>query len=199
MPEPPQPPAATSDYAALSAGWAALLGAILVGARDRGEEPVRAMETVPIGVATFALAKLISKEKIAAPERAYFVEEGADGQRRPRGRGVRYVIGELLTCTRCTGMWAALGLTGLRVLRPREARVVNTLLGASAVNDFLQGCFTWTSARTNVAQVAEQREREEPPSRPDAGGGLRTPTALRPPDFKSSASTDSATPAGGGV
>jgi hypothetical protein len=152
----PSAPVSPRDYVALTAGWTSLLGAVLVGARDRGEEPVKPAEAIPIGVATFALAKLISKEKVAAPERALFLDE----DRRPKGTGLRYAIGDLLTCTRCTGMWAALGLTGLRVLRPREARVVTTLLGASAVNDFLQGCFTWTSARTNVAQVVEQRERE---------------------------------------
>jgi hypothetical protein len=154
----PSAPVSTRDYAALTAGWASLLGAVLVGARDKGEEPVRSTEIVPLGVATFALAKLISKEKITAPERAVFVDEHA----RPKGSGLRYAAGELITCTRCTGLWAALGLTGLRVLRPREARVVTTLLGASAVNDFLQGCFSWTSARTNVAQAVEERARVAP-------------------------------------
>lgn len=146
-------PVSARDYAALTAGWTSLLGAVLVGARDRGETPVHPSEAIPLGVATFALAKLVSKEKITAPERALFVDE----QRGPKGTGLRYAIGDLLTCTRCTGMWAALGLTGLRVLRPREARVVTTLLGASAVNDFLQGCFTWTSARTNAATRAVER------------------------------------------
>lgn len=156
MPTPSDPPVSPRDYAALTAGWSTLLAAVLVGARDKGEEPVKSSEIVPLGIATFALAKLISKEKIAAPERALLVDELG----RPKGTGVRYALGELVTCTRCTGTWAALGLTGLRVLRPREARVVTTLLGATAVNDFLQGCFSWTSARTNVAQSAAERARE---------------------------------------
>jgi hypothetical protein len=156
----PSAPVSARDYAALTAGWTSLLGAVLFGARDRGEEPIKPIETIPLGVATFALAKLISKEKITAPERALFLDE----HRNPKGTGLRYAVGDLLGCTRCVGMWAALGLTGLRVTRPREARVVTTLLGATAVNDFLQGCFTWTSARTNVAQVVEQRERESVPA-----------------------------------
>jgi hypothetical protein len=56
-------PTNPSDYAALSAGWGALMGALLVAARDKGEEPVRAAETLPLGLATFALAKMVSKEK----------------------------------------------------------------------------------------------------------------------------------------
>jgi hypothetical protein len=33
------------------------------------------------------------------------------------------------------------------VLRPREARVVTTVLGASAVNDVAQASFTWLCAK----------------------------------------------------
>ena len=59
-------PVRASDYAALSAGWGALLGAVLVAARDKGDEPVRSAEVVPLGLATFALSKLVAKEKVDA-------------------------------------------------------------------------------------------------------------------------------------
>jgi hypothetical protein len=144
-------PVGPRDYAALSAGWASMLGALLVAARDRGEDPVPSMEVVPLGLATFALAKLVAKEKVAAEIREPFVEETGHG-RRPRGSGLRYAVGELITCTRCVGFWSALGLTGLRVLRPREARVVTTVLGASAVNDAAQASFTWLCAKATTAQ-----------------------------------------------
>jgi hypothetical protein len=146
-------PASTVDYAALSAGWGAMLGALLVAARDKGDEPVRATEIVPLGIATFALAKLVSKEKVDAWVREPFVEETADG-RRPKGEGLRYAVGEMLTCTRCVGVWSALGLTALRVVRPREARVVTTVLGASAVNDVAQAGFAWLAARSNAVPSA---------------------------------------------
>ena len=126
-----------------------MLGALLVAARDKGDEPVRATEIVPLGIATFALAKLVSKEKVDAWVREPFVEETADG-RRPKGEGLRYAVGEMLTCTRCVGVWSALGLTALRVVRPREARVVTTVLGASAVNDVAQAGFAWLAARSNA-------------------------------------------------
>jgi hypothetical protein len=144
-----QTPVHSADYAALSAGWGALLGAVLVAARDKGNEPVSTAEVLPIGLAAFALAKLVSKEKVDAWVREPFVEERPDG-RRPKGTGMRYAVGEMLTCTRCVGVWSALGLTALRVTRPREARVVNVVLGASAVNDFLQSGFTWLCARANA-------------------------------------------------
>jgi hypothetical protein len=147
------PPARPADYAALSAGWGAALGTVLIAARDKGEEPVRAGEILPLGVATFALSKLVAKEKVDRWVREPFVEERADGDRVPKGRGLRYAIGELLTCTRCVGTWSALGLVALRVSRPREARVVNAVLGASAVNDWAQAGFNWVCAKSNAAQT----------------------------------------------
>src|SRR3954447_3525904 len=140
------------DYATLSAGYAAGAAAVLLAARDHGEQIVHPAEIVPLGVAAFALSKLISKEKIDSWMREPFVEELPDGERRPKGRRMRYAIGELLTCTRCVGAWSSLGLVGLRLRRPREARIVTTLLGTSAVNDWLQAGFTYVCAQGNAAQ-----------------------------------------------
>jgi hypothetical protein len=140
------------DYAALSAGYASLAAGLLLATRDRGEEPMGPAEFLPLGVATFTLAKMISKEKVETWVREPFVEELPDGERRPKGRRLRYAVGELLTCSRCMGAWSSLALVGLRVTRPREARIVTTLLGATAVNDFLQSGFTYMCAKGNAAQ-----------------------------------------------
>lgn len=140
------------DYAALSAGYGALLGALVLGARERPERVAR--EEIPaLGFATFALAKLIAKEKVETWVREPFVEETPHG-RRPKGTRLRYAVGELLTCTRCVGAWSSLALVGLRVARPREARVVTAVLATSAMNDFLQTGFAWACARTDAAQSA---------------------------------------------
>jgi uncharacterized protein DUF1360 len=160
--ERPDPrPVRPRDYATLSAGWGAALGTLLLASRGKGEEPVRPIEILPLGVATFALSKLVAKEKVDAWVREPFVEERPDGERRPRGRGLRYAVGELLTCTRCVGTWSALGLVALRVTRPREARVVSAVLGASAVNDVAQAGFTWVCAKSNAAQTSSQAEASE--------------------------------------
>jgi Protein of unknown function (DUF1360) len=157
-------PVSSTDYAALSAGWGALLGALLVAARDKGEEPVRAGEVLPLGLATFALSKLVAKEKVDAWVREPFVDEGE-----PKGTGVRYAVGELITCTRCVGVWSALGLTALRVTRPREARVVNAVLGASAINDAAQAAFSWLCGRANASGTPPQRAPQQRFSRAPAG------------------------------
>src|SRR3954447_9163330 len=146
------PPARARDYATLSAGWGAALGTLLLASRDKGDEPVKPAEIVPLGVATFALSKLVAKEKVDKWVREPFVDERPDGERRPKGSGLRYAVGELLTCTRCVGTWSALGLVALRVTRPREARVVSAVLGVSAVNDFAQSGFNWICAKSNAAQ-----------------------------------------------
>ncbi|HWI71263.1 MAG TPA: DUF1360 domain-containing protein, partial [Baekduia sp.] len=77
------------DYAALSAGYGALTGALLVAARSRDAEPIRPAELPLMGLATFALAKLVAKEKVDSWVREPFLEEGADGRRRPKGRRLR--------------------------------------------------------------------------------------------------------------
>ena len=75
------------------------------------------------------------------------VEEGDD--KRPKGRRLRYAVGELMTCTRCMGAWSALGLVGLRLYAPRAGRTVTTVLAASAGNDALQAGFSWLCSRAN--------------------------------------------------
>jgi uncharacterized protein DUF1360 len=144
------PPARPVDYAALSAGWGAALATVLLASRDKGEEPVRPAEIVPLGVATFALSKLVAKEKVDRWVREPFVEEGPDGERRPKGRGLRYAVGELLTCTRCTGAWSALALIGLRLHAPAIGRTVATVLATSAGNDFMHAAFSYVCARANA-------------------------------------------------
>jgi hypothetical protein len=151
------------DYAALSAGYGALLGALVVATRDGGSDPVRPIELPVLGLATFALSKLVAKEKVETWMREPFLEERPDGQRRPKGRRLRYAVGELVSCTRCIGSWSALGLVGLRLLRPREAGVVLPVLASAAVNDWLQSGFTTLCAQANL----NQQRADAPP--PEAG------------------------------
>src|SRR4051812_5590889 len=141
------------DYAAISATYGALLATLVLAARERGEEVLRPTEFVPLGIATFALTKVISREKVETWMRRPFVEER---EGRPKGRRLRFAVGELLTCTRCLGAWSALGLTALRLTRPRESRVVTTALATSAVNDFLFAAFAWLCAASEATEARRQ-------------------------------------------
>jgi len=140
-------PTQPADYAALTLTYASLLGGLAYAARSR--DPLERAELVPLTAATFALAKLVGKEKVETWVRAPFLEETPEGKR-PKGRGLRFAVGELLGCTRCLGAWSALGLVGLRLLAPETSRTVTTVLAASAGNDFLQTGFAWATARADV-------------------------------------------------
>jgi Protein of unknown function (DUF1360) len=142
-----QTPTEATDYAALTTVYGALLGAAAVNARSR--EPVPRSEVPVLAAATFALSKLIVHEKVESWIREPFVDE-RNGSRRPKGRRLRYAVGELLTCTRCTGAWSALGLVALRLHAPATGRTVATVLAASAGSDMLHAGFSWLCAGANT-------------------------------------------------
>lgn len=137
------------DYAAINAVYAGLFAGVLYATRDRaGEDPIAVRELVPLSAATFALSKVIAREKAGTWLREPFVEQ--DGHEpRPTGRRLQRAVGELVTCTRCVGAWSALGVVGLRVASPHIGRTVSTVLAASAANDWAQAGFRWLCQRTD--------------------------------------------------
>ena len=151
----PEKPTEPADYRRLNAVYGALLTGLIVASRERArdENPIPPAEMVPLGVATFALAKVIAKEKVATWVREPFVEQTADHKpKHPRGERLQHAIGELMTCTRCVGAWSALGLVGLRTLSPPAGRMVTNILVASAINDFMQAGFQLVTGKADGAQ-----------------------------------------------
>jgi hypothetical protein len=170
-------PTARSDYALLSGTYLALLGGLAASAsRDPKGAQIPAGEIVPLAAATFALSKMVVHEKVESWMRAPFVDERPEG-RKPKGRRLRYAIGELLTCTRCTGAWTALGLVGLRLHAPRTARVVTTVLATSAGNDFAHSAFSLLCGTAMRADPEAQATRPEAPG--DGAGHPRRARAGR--------------------
>jgi hypothetical protein len=155
-----QTPTEAVDYAVLTSAYGALLGAVALSARER--EPVSHAELPILAAASFALSKLIVHEKAESWIRQPFVDERA-GRRRPKGRRLRYAVGELLTCTRCTGAWSALALVALRLHAPATGRTVATVLASSAGNDMLHAGFQWLCAGANTQERAA-KEPAEPPT-----------------------------------
>jgi len=145
-----EPPTEPYDYMALNAVFGALLASVVVAARERtrNSEPLTSRDLAVTGAATFALSKVIARERIGTWVRDPFVEEEDGGK--PRGRGLRHAVGELLTCTRCVGAWSALGLVGLRLTSPATGRVVNDVLAVSAMNDWLQASFKLLCAKVDT-------------------------------------------------
>jgi hypothetical protein len=130
------------DYGAINAVYAALLAGLVLGTdgRVRDEDRISPVELVPLGAATFALAKVVAREPIGAWVREPFVDDPVHPNR-PRGHRVRRALGELVMCTRCVGAWSALVLVGLRIASPKAGRTVTAVLATSAANDFLQAGF----------------------------------------------------------
>ena len=99
--------------------------------------------TAPHG-ASFKAARTLAKDEITSFLREPFVKgaahEGEDEE--PVEGGMEQAIGELVTCSRCIGTWAAAGLAVTQVIAPRFGRLLTWSLGAAAVNDFLQSGFT---------------------------------------------------------
>jgi hypothetical protein len=179
-------PTAPADYALLSGAYLTLLGGLAASARRRrlrrGVDEIAPAEIVPLAVATFALSKMVVHEKVETWMRAPFVEEHAEG-RRPKGRRMRYAMGELLTCTRCTGAWGALGLVGLRLHAPRAGRVVTAVLATSGGNDFAHSAFSLLCGTATRAD--HEAQATSPEARGDGAGhpqddGAGHPQGARP-------------------
>jgi hypothetical protein len=146
-------PTQPHDYATINAVWISLLGGLIMATRGRAsDDPIQGRELIPLAAATFAVSKAVARERIGSWVREPFVEEdNVEGQRqRPKGRGLRRALGELVTCTRCVGTWSALGVVGLRVMQPEAGRTVSFILASSAANDWLQAGFKLLTEQTNL-------------------------------------------------
>lgn len=174
-------PTEPRHYAAVTAAYGALVGAVALVASSRRQDPAPAdpAELLLYGAATAGLARVLSKDKVSAWVRAPFVHEPADGERTPQGQGFRYAVGELLTCTRCLGSWSALTLVGFRAVAPRPARVAATLLALTTANNVLQAAITGVQARASreeqAATAAGKLASSDAPTIAQAAAGIHAP------------------------
>lgn len=136
----------TRDYAILVTIFNGLLATGLL-ARKCSREPlpdrVDPKDLLLFALATQKLSRVITKEKVATAIRAPFTEvEGKGGagelEERPRGRGLRRAIGELLTCPFCLGTWIASGMIYGYIFSPSVTRTVASVFAVSGMADFLQ-------------------------------------------------------------
>jgi hypothetical protein len=111
-----------------------------------------ALDFVVLSAASFKAARTLSRDQITSFIREPFVEgqAGAVEDEEPvHTGGMEQAIGELVTCTRCVGTWAAAGLAATQMVAPRFGRLLTWSLGAAAANDFLQAAFAELTARAN--------------------------------------------------
>ena len=133
-------------YAILMATFTSLAGLFAAWFGRSGRElPERidARDLALITLASHKASRLIAKDKVTSAIRAPFAEyqgPGGPGEvsERPRGRGLRQVIGELLVCPYCLGMWTSAGLTAGLLVAPRFTRWTCSVLTAFFGADVLQ-------------------------------------------------------------
>jgi hypothetical protein len=137
--------------------FAAGLGVAGAAGRAVGRDPQcqTFLDFAVLSVASFKAARTLARDEVTSFIREPFVEEHAHGgDEEPVGSGdMRQAIGELVTCSRCVGTWAAAGLAVTQVLAPRFGRLLTWSLAAAGVNDFLQAGF---SALTRKANEVDQ-------------------------------------------
>jgi uncharacterized protein DUF1360 len=135
-----------ASYGALIAVFGAGLAASALAIRKSGQElpdRIAVGDLLLVGTATHKASRLLAKDKVTSTLRAPFTkyqEPGGPGEveEKPRGRGWRLALGELLVCPYCLGQWVASGfLIGL-VAAPRQTRFAASIFTAVTISDFLQ-------------------------------------------------------------
>jgi Protein of unknown function (DUF1360) len=132
------------------AGGLALAGAIARSLR-RDPQCNTALDFLVLGAASFKASRTMSHSQVTSFIRQPFVKGQAhEGDEEPvRSGGMEQAIGELVTCSRCTGTWLAAGLAATQIITPRFGRLLTWSLGAAAANDFLQASFSALTAKAN--------------------------------------------------
>jgi hypothetical protein len=138
-------------YAAITGTFAG--GLAFAGGLGRllGRDPQcqTTLDLTVLAAATFKAARTLARDEVTSFLREPFVRGHAHGAGRSTTGGgeepvdtgdLQQAIGELVTCSRCVGTWAAAGLAATQVLAPRFGRLLTWSL-AAGLNDFLQAAF----------------------------------------------------------
>jgi hypothetical protein len=132
---------------AMSGGLARLLG--------RNPREQTWLDLATLSAATFKASRTIARDDVTSFLREPFVEgdpRDSEDEHPVQTGGIEQAIGELVTCSRCVGTWAAAGLTTTQVLAPRFGRLLTWSLAAAGINDFLQAGFAALGSRANELQ-----------------------------------------------
>jgi Protein of unknown function (DUF1360) len=144
------------SYAAIMGAFAGLLAAAGVAERMFGRDPQcqTTLDFAVLSAASFKAARTLARDEVTSFLREPFVRghahTGEDEE--PVQGGMPQAIGELVTCTRCVGTWAAAGLTATQILAPRFGRLLTWSFAAAAVNDWLSAGFAALTAKSNEVE-----------------------------------------------
>ena len=148
-------------YALLLMTFSSLFAALLGITRMRRRSlPARIApaDVALLGVATYRLSRLLTKDSVTAVFRAPFTTfarptGNGEVEEKPRGTGIRHALGELAVCPFCVGQWVAAFFTFGLVLAPRFTRLIAGLFSVYTVSDVLQ--LGYEAAKRRVLQMPE--------------------------------------------
>jgi hypothetical protein len=140
-------------YAVITGTFVGGIGLAGIAARvfDRNPACQTPLDFVVLSAASFKAARTIASDEVTSFLREPFVRGKAhEGGEEPLETGdFRQAIGELVTCSRCGGTWAAAGLAVSQILSPRFGRLLTWSLAAAGANDWLQAGFAALTAKVN--------------------------------------------------
>jgi hypothetical protein len=140
-------------YAAIIGTFVGGLSAAGVLARALGRDPAcqTGLDLVVLSAASFKAARTLAHDEVTSFLRDPFVRGDAhEGDEDPLPTGdYRQAIGELVTCSRCGGTWAAAALASSQILAPRFGRLLTWSLAAAGINDWLQAGFAALTKTAN--------------------------------------------------
>jgi hypothetical protein len=153
------------SYAAIMGAFTAgLAGAGALARRyDRNPACQSALDLAVLSLASFKAARTLANDEVTSFLRQPFVKGQAhegEGEEPVEG-GMEQAIGELVTCSRCVGTWAAAGLAFAQILAPRTGRVLSWSLAAAGANDFLQASFAALTSKANVIEDQEEEAQQQ--------------------------------------
>jgi hypothetical protein len=133
------------SYATLMGLFNLIFAVFLLFVKGTGRnipERVDTKDLALLGVATHKLSLIGAQDAVTSPLRAPFTElqekeSPKSLDEKPRGKGLRRSVGELLTCQFCLGMWVASFFTYGLVLVPRVTRLIATIFTVVTISDYL--------------------------------------------------------------
>jgi hypothetical protein len=119
---------------------ASSLALVWLGRRKRRLPKPELLDLALLGLGTARLSRLITKDKVTRPLRAAFTvtdsEPSGEVHEHPEGSGWARAAGELVTCPRCTAMWAGSALTVAYYGVPNVGLFASVVLSGALTSDF---------------------------------------------------------------
>jgi hypothetical protein len=123
-------------------------------------EQITGLDLVMLCLATLRMAKLVSEDEITAVVREPVITI-ENGQKRPRGHGLRQALGKLVLCPTCTGTWVAAVLTYALHLSPRLTRPFLAIMTASGASQFSDALLSLVYTDRDLLRDEEDMLRRE--------------------------------------